>query len=549
MKAILTIAFFVLSAQTSFSQTITAGDIPITPEERGTQTVIGKKGDKTYVFRIPKNPSPRSIKVFFGREDAPIFSTQPEKSYGVANSDEAISNVENYFHKNPYYFLDVYDAQMNLIKSSKIDAIVKLNRKYRTESKILFPRKLYFKDGEIMVISTYYESDINKLSIGYSKLDEEGILDKNLTVFAEMSSDNNHIEADCRLQFSPDSSGLLFYCRTTDPKKKSIRLLTKVIDTKTFSLVNENEFEFPLGDGYLKIEDVKVDNNNKVWVLLQSKLVPAIPNESKSAFFKYNLYVCPRDKESMKEVKIQISESDLIQHIALETDHTGAYISGSYSSKSTSVVQGLFLQKMNNDLVISHFKIPLNKELNLTGEKFLHVRQIKQLENNHYLLIGENYHTELTLEPGGYIGSGQNKRPAYGQYLYFFYEEIFIVDLNEKGELVWIKTIPKYQKEVNTENEASSYFATIENGKISVLFNASETGLSMVSGKEKVRPAAGIQLFQYDYSGEVIRKELFRDVANENYMIPKGSKSTGNNEVIVYNYCKEKKHRYLKVTL
>jgi hypothetical protein len=328
-----------------------------------------------------------------------------------------------------------------------------------------------------------------------------------------------------------------------------MKLLTKVIETTNFSLVNENEFEFPLGDGYLKIEDVKVDNQNNVWFLLQSKLLPAIQNKSKSAFFKYSLFVCAKGKESLKEVKIQISESDLIQHIALETDHAGAYVSGSYSSKSTFVVQGVFLQKINHSGDISNFKVPLDKALNLTGEKFFHIRQIKQLENNHYLLIGENYHTELTLEPSGYIGSGQKKRPAYGQYLHFLYEELFIVDLNEKGELVWVKTIPKYQKEVNTESEASSYFATIENGKISVLFNASETGLSMISGKEKVRPACGLQFYQYDYSGNSTHKELFRDAFNENYLIPKGSKSVGNNEVILYNYCKDKKHRYLKVIL
>lgn len=330
--------------------------------------------------------------------------------------------------------------------------------------------------------------------------------------------------------------------------------------------------------------------------------------ESGDPNFEMVIHYLASDSQELKKNVVDV-EGMIITNASLVPDESGRLIcAGFYANenmKSNSTIQsrapgvvvfqprsitdvkatGVFRFKIENGGAVtglSSIKFPLevinrftsdresnrnekSEESDRLGVPYLKLRSVVPTSDGGSVILCEQFHVEISSPYGVPVGIGVNSTQVTYNYIY---EDIFIVKLDNEGEMVYIQKVPKNQlAKINTlypsfKGELSfKYHQTKEFHYVFFLDNLKNLGLS--EDKRPARHVNGQGGYFTGYrinneTGEMVQFSLFdmRDINKGQGPKTPGYQfsvdrmvKTKNAELLVELYVKKKKDRLIKIQL
>jgi hypothetical protein len=459
-------------------------------------------------------------------------------------------NLDNYFSKGNEYALEVYDNNLDLIKSYPFGVVLeKSGMLSSTGSKAIFPKKICYLNGTITFFSTLYDSKSKKITAGYHFLSEKGVLDKELKPLAEISVTDDDLEKQITYAVSPDQSKILmYYPIEAATKNDKPGVFVKVINAVDFSVLWESSYYFQ--DKEVNIEKVLLSNQGNMFLLTKNGL-EGKEKEQSAQKYRYVLYTGKKENKTLENFNLKISDQYFLNNMLIKFDNQHNLLaSGFYSEKSANYAKGAFVVNIDvsnggsliNALVPFAAGVSEDKDESDKEKAFFHMRDISFLSDGSIVLTGEQYYIDISSSRGygayGAVGGSTN----FG----YRYRDVLVLCLNSTGELRWMKTVTKKQFTSNDGAMYSSFVPVIQNRKISILVNGHRDGLDKRMSAFTDRNI--VYMLEFDASGNVTTKSLYTGDEAETRLSPKVSYKVNENEIILYNVRASGKYRFARVT-
>lgn len=544
MKRTLLTAFAVLLFNSAFSQSVQLGKEGDNSAFLHIPTIVHKDNDKMYVVRMAK-VNPQGFKILMENKKASISAMFI--GFGRANSDESVMNLDYYFSKGNEYSLEVYDNNMNMIKSYPFDVVLeKAGMLSSTGSKAIFPKKIVYLNDKITVFSTLYDSKSKKITAGYHFLSKEGVLDKELKPFTEISVTDDDLEKQISFVLSPDKTKiLLYYPVEAASKTDKPGIFVKVVNAVDFSTYWESKYFFP--DTEVELEKVMLDNQGTTFILTKNDLEGQEKDKSAQKY-KYMLYTAKKESKSLGDFNLKINDQYFVNNVLVKFDGKNNILaSGFYSEKSANYAKGAFVVNLDaaNGSVLINALVPFasdvseNKDESDKEKAFYHMRDISFLNDGSIVLVGEQYYIDITRSRSTYGSIGGTPNFTYR------YKDVLVMSLSSTGEMKWMKNIPKKQITANDGAMYSSIVPIVQNNKISILVNGHKDGL------EKRLSAFTdnniVYMLEFDATGKMQTKSLYTGEQAETRLSPKVTYRVNEKEIILYNVRASGKYRFARV--
>lgn len=542
-KVLLFILGAIIACNSVFSQNVQLGKELDNRSFAHIPSIIYKNKDVMYVLRMTKI-DPQGYKII--RENKKASLSALLLGYGRANSDESIMNLDNYFSKSNGYALEVYDNNMNMIKSYPFDVILeKAGMLSSSGNKSILLKKIFYLNDKITFFSTLYDSKLKQITVGYHFLSNEGDLDKDLKPLWEVKVKDDDLEEEIGFSLSPDQSKVVLYCPLeSDSKTTPPGIFVKVINTSDYSTDWESKFFFQ--DKEVELEKVLLNNKGETFVLTKNQL-EGQEREKSSQKYRYMLYSCKKGNKIPGDFNLKIGDQFFLNNMLVKFDNKGNILaSGFYSEKSANFAKGAFVVKLDastgspliNALIPFVNEVSEGKDESDKEKAFFHMRDIGFLNDASIVLIGEQYYIDISNSRYGYGMAGSTS-------FSYRYKDILVMTLAPDGKMKWMKGIPKKQYTGNDGAMYSSFVSMILNNKISLIVNGHKDGLDKrLSGFTDNNI---VYLLEFDAKGNMVKKSLYSGEEAETRLSPKVSYKVNDQEIILYNIRASGKYRFARV--
>jgi len=261
--------------------------------------------------------------------------------------------------------------------------------------------------------------------------------------------------------------------------------------------------------------------------------------------------------------KIEIDISRTINSISSKMKDNGEIIVyGLYSNEEASSVSGAFFIEMNEKagiekittkdfepgLITPYWKTEKQREKaeqrEVTGKEnndpvfydyLIHDLIIK--ENGDMTLLAEQYHMFSTTHTYSVNGTPQITTSDH-----YVYDDIIAVNYTKDNDIDWIKTVYKRQRTVDDRGRYSSFFATVHDNTIFLIYNDSEANAGMqeleqtnTSQNKKARNNTLAAMYSISEDGTIKHGKLF-DFEEEagRRLVPKACAKMTQNEIFLF---------------
>lgn len=284
-----------------------------------------------------------------------------------------------------------------------------------------------------------------------------------------------------------DDSRLVIQYRkkpNTKNDKKSYDEIGMFVFDPSLNEIWGDEFKMPFTEAQMNNIDFDIDSKGNAYILTE-----VYDSDVSKKYIKkqknYHLEMLKITDGEVEKIKIKENKDFHINNIWMhEGSDNNMYLTGYYNEEKGYYknVDGVFLMTMDQDGSItssSHHKIPLevinqykskrtqkrneskDKKGNLDFENLV-LREMILNKDGTVLLIGEQYYVRV------YTDSKGRRRYTY------YYEDILVTKLDDAGDLVYMRKLPKRQKGAapkgqmgyqHTNHKGNDYFFYIDNDK------------------------------------------------------------------------------------
>lgn len=365
------------------------------------------------------------------------------------------------------------------------------------------------------------------------------------------------------------------YLKMPEDKKKYGSFEHILVD-KEKGLIQQNLTLLPYEVNELEVEDQYLSNKGDYYLIARQYLKT---NPEKSFSFRNrhfaHMTLLMLDGEEIKN--IEINQADLFIHeLALHQKNDSIIVAtGFYKEAIGSSIRGIIYLKINENTneIIERKKTPFTQEflsnaepgwvqkLLLGGDvpdesnfEFFEYTEFKRTTDGGFIAIAEHMHIDArsrgTFEAG-------NEMQRYDHY--YHYGDILVYKLTKKGELEWVRRIPKKQESLNDGGYYLS-FASIQ-GENSMYFffndhkkNYTEDGnyfdQADIKAMRTNRFTNVIAWVKVDeITGEVTRKSLPGKKELSTVFIPKISQVSDDGQQLILYSSQGNRHRFGRVQI
>lgn len=275
-----------------------------------------------------------------------------------------------------------------------------------------------------------------------------------LRLLAEVSPVN--LERTAQFAISQDSSKLAIYMPPVNNKDPKVYLFDE-----DWNLEYEKVIEIPVAIQSLKITDVSVTNKGDVLVVAYQPL----GNERKTDIKPSTQYVVAKISKNNETKVFRTKPSARVYHnFALKADLIdNLLVTATYSEGSAADVLGMLYLELDPDnlepkVEQAHSAMNSNSNLNedLEGSIFLGWGKLRRgfaaVQFSHFARFSN----------GNVVVSGERDYfDSYGAGNHVF-GELVVMSFNSRGELVWIRVVPKVQNTGNVFMESYSFHKGVD---------------------------------------------------------------------------------------
>ncbi|RZS93440.1 hypothetical protein [Aquimarina brevivitae] len=292
------------------------------------------------------------------------------------------------------------------------------------------------------------------------------------------------------------------------------RLIKALYFDNNFSNITEQRYELPQTSKEFKWVHMRLIDDGSIFLLAK--------NMYSKNHFDYTLYHLKNNQFNiLHELDKQEHYISDVQSILTENEFI---LSGYYSDISEDYMKGIFLYKLNlkNPEVHSIVYSPLKKEyfLQLLNENKAN-RVSEEIDKGNYEESYFDLRKIYRYENGDMVLIGEYRDTFYADaILYFVRQDLAIIKINKKGEILWSTKIGKNNTDLSTDMFGDNYIFS-QDDSIYLIYNGNFRNLNHTSGKlfKMYSPGTSIILLKIDKEGNYFRESLYTTVQSDNYML------------------------------
>ena len=309
--------------------------------------------------------------------------------------------------------------------------------------------------------------------------------------------------------FSVSPNGVYLAIATDNIKRNSNSYNVHVFNAHTLDLLFEKKF-FENPENFFKSFDMSIDDNGHIFSV--GKEYKEGRREKTGDDPNYDIVLHKISENDNSSSHIQLNENQHIADLKIVLKENRVDLYGFYSEKRAGRITGISKIAVDKENIrnynMKQTKLPNTVLKDIYAEEKAEQKKKKELKNYYldYVLEDEFGNTTLLAEEffitQTYVNNGQNG----GFYMTtFHYNNILIVNLNDRGDVVWGRSILKAATR-------PSYNAFISNDKLHVLLNTGKALKKKKDGRIKAKQGffQSSALFDYVYetNGSVIQEKL-----------------------------------------
>jgi len=365
---------------------------------------------------------------------------------------------------------------------------------------------------------------------------------------------------------SPDKSKLLLSSWSYAIPKDFAQLSNKIFN-KDLLVIKEDSYAFPYENRELYIDNNLVDNAGNTYIIGKKHAASTVNNYDYLSQLRGNSFILAFFEEkkdpNLYEIDIKKHTFPLLKFkIDSQQDLVGI---GFYKKGAKKNFAGTSVFKLNpssKELKMNNTEIDKTDFIDALGETYpkydtspsafsqASIIEVVAKEKA-YFLVGEMVKLEVeTVMPvnfyGGYGFSTNSNRNRSFQYTSdHSLLDMFIIKMDLKGNILWMKRIPK-QQILDKENAPYFSFSVIERDRDLLLFYNDHPGNFKIEHKQKLKNSdirsAVPMLAKVSCSSGKIKKRKLSSLFGKNALIrPYFCKKLDNNKVFMYGQNKKRK--------
>ncbi len=287
-----------------------------------------------------------------------------------------------------------------------------------------------------------------------------------------------------RFMISDDEKTIALFYTVPNKNKELQKIRVQKFDTD-FNVLETGEFEFNYQNKVLAIQDVLLDRDNNFVIVTKKYNSTKIVKEELNHKYEFQFYRIKNDE--LKLVHTIIPNDVHLRSLKPIIDkNNNLFVSGIISKVNLYAMTGVYAAKINLDNgteifeTYSHFDanyITLLLEDGKRKERILKRIAKGKHEDPNYILrhvmLNENGEQTMIAE--------QIHSYTYNYATTFYHQNLALIKLNDKGDVIWSTKIGKNQTKPNVAIY-SSYYPVTKDDDLILLYNCHESNLSHTKG-------------------------------------------------------------------
>ncbi len=459
------------------------------------------------------------------------------------------------------YIIEKFDLDLKRVKSAPL---IFRNKKVVPEYFVSLNGNLYVlfeeKDKDAKV-TRYYQQGFDETTF---KLKDE------IIEISSIEYEKNRNRGEFYFEKSKKNSKLLIYNHMPYERKEAQKLGFKVFD-KDFKLLWQKNVTMPYKDELFEVNEYQVDNAGNCYIigkLYQEKKEARKSKRDKRPIFEYKILKYTATEDTPLEYTPKLNDH-FITDIQISLDREDNIVCvGFYSEKGYYQIKGSFylsIDKENKKIEnqkIEEFEVSFMTE---TDNARVQKRAKKKSEKGKTVELYKYNINEIILkEKGGAVVVAEQyymyevvhhtKNGSYTTY-HYVYGDIIVLNMDEKGNVLWKTKIPKAQHTVNDFGLISSYALTVVGDRLYFVFNDHPDNMTYVAGgKDRMKNFVGMKtkkivttLVEVDNKGKQTREMLYEYNRRKQWLFAQKGKQVAKNELMLYTGMKGFKSQFIRV--
>lgn len=334
-----------------------------------------------------------------------------------------------------------------------------------------------------VLFASYYNRERDKIELYGRIYNTEGeAVSKEEKIAQFPASRKNDMQS---LQFVPSKDGasmLTFYSEPAD-KQANENISFHYFNSDLIALW-ERQIEFPYKNRNFRIHKAQVDENGQVYLLVKIFLEKEERDEKNIPPFRYSLVTFSGDSSAVEDYELVLGNkfiTDIDMHMLNDNK---VICSGFYSNLGASSAAGTFFLSVNResraveDKILSDFDPTFASSFiessRIRGKVELSDFKLDYLvrfNDGSYGLIAEQFLIDE-------ICFQDFRTGMFTCNYFYYYNNIIVIKMNDKGEVMWAADIPKYQESSNDAGYFSSYVFGFNGESMHFVFNDNPKNLT-----------------------------------------------------------------------
>ncbi len=407
---------------------------------------------------------------------------------------------------------------------------------------------IIYVDGQFVIFSTLDKKETKTQAAYAHKMSTDCVLELDYVELGEVGIKSKIKKGFFEYKISENNKYFLVVEVPPFDKYASEKFNYRVFD-KDFKIIWKSEIELPYKDKNFLISDFFLDNNANVFML--AKVFPELEKGEKrdKSQPNSNKVILSYDHKSstLKEYVLKVGDSKFPTDMSYFIEGGKLKVCGFYSENvRTYSAAGVFYLAIDLDskqVQESTFQ-PFTKEF---IAKYVGDRKANKIDGL------SNFDIKTIIKDGS---GGFSFIAEYYQFIqrcsthngvttctyHYYYNDLIVVKVDNKGLIEWTEKISKAQHSVNDGGYYSSYIAGLNNGKLYIIFNDNPKNFKplaedpysrkIMSPKPKKSVCALVTMDLK--TGSFTRELLFTNKDSKTILRPKIYRQLSDNEIYVY---------------
>jgi hypothetical protein len=349
--------------------------------------------------------------------------------------------------KKDDYYIECFDQNnYNKIFSTKLEIPRIVNKKQEIE-------EIIFQGNQFVIFTSYYERSDKKFRLNAYSINMQGVINTKPTELVRLEAEGKNDIGNIFFRFSPDSASILITHVFTSPKTKENHLEFFILDhalniiSHTDNIINRST-----GDAINILLDCYINNNKEIFI---PELQLTTPTETRDTRLQYSIIKYSQDGKESARFPVEL-DSRKITSLTLQFHTNGDLLLYGHCHNNPEkkdfynrAYNGTFFIAMNSQ----SGDVKSISTHDFATELFNNYYQTKQTKNGpiKYFGVISRPGKVIQRDNGGYVivyeefNIRYNQGPNGQASQEYYYGDLLVVNIDPKGEIVWVKMVPKRQ--------------------------------------------------------------------------------------------------------